>query len=125
MFSSINGYLVPKTTPLPPPATEEQDNGSSALHSPLDAQAMGEFTTRQMYTTTSRAAAAAGALPIRTPAHVPAHVAMDKKVLTFNGYFKETVHESQDEHYRVRHVKASLAAPPPRWCFFPANPPRP
>lgn len=35
---------------------------------------------------------------------VPAHVAWDKKVLKFNAWFKQTVHESPNEHYRVRHV---------------------
>ncbi|XP_059155901.1 EF-hand domain-containing protein 1-like isoform X2 [Physella acuta] len=37
-------------------------------------------------------------------AFIPAHVAWDKKVLKFNGYFKQTVHESPDEYYRVRPV---------------------
>ncbi|TGZ64345.1 hypothetical protein CRM22_006425 [Opisthorchis felineus] len=36
---------------------------------------------------------------------VPAHVALDKKVLRFYGYFKETVNESPLEHYRVRYVQ--------------------
>eukprot|EP01147_Barroeca_monosierra_P010765 gene10765-2852_t len=45
------------------------------------------------------------ALPIKSPAHVPAYVALDKKVLAFDGYFKETVPESADEYFRVRHVK--------------------
>jgi len=36
---------------------------------------------------------------------IPAHVAFDKKVLLFNGYFKQTVYESQAEYYRVRPVK--------------------
>lgn len=35
---------------------------------------------------------------------MPAHVAFDKKVLRFYGYFKETVHESPAEYYRVRDV---------------------
>lgn len=35
---------------------------------------------------------------------VPGHVAWDKKVLRFNAYFKQTVHESPDEFYRVRPV---------------------
>lgn len=35
---------------------------------------------------------------------IPAHVAWDKKVLKFLAYFKQTVHESPDEHYRVRPV---------------------
>ncbi|XP_076437974.1 EF-hand domain-containing protein 1-like [Babylonia areolata] len=35
---------------------------------------------------------------------IPAHVAWDKKVLKFDAYFKQTVHESPNEHYRVRHV---------------------
>ncbi len=34
----------------------------------------------------------------------PASVVFDKKVLLFNAYFKQTVHESQNEHFRVRHV---------------------
>lgn len=36
---------------------------------------------------------------------IPAHVAFDKKVLMLNAYFKQTVHESPAEHYRVRDVK--------------------
>lgn len=36
---------------------------------------------------------------------IPAHVAFDKKVLLFFGYYKQTVHESADEYYRVRRVK--------------------
>ncbi|XP_013383143.1 EF-hand domain-containing protein 1-like [Lingula anatina] len=35
---------------------------------------------------------------------VPAHVAWDKKVLLFRGYFKQTVHESPGEYFRVRPV---------------------
>jgi hypothetical protein len=35
---------------------------------------------------------------------IPAHVAFDKKVLLFNAYFKQTVHESSKEYYRVRFV---------------------
>ncbi|KAM9316086.1 EF-hand domain-containing protein 1 [Gastrophryne carolinensis] len=35
---------------------------------------------------------------------IPAHVAFDKKVLKFDGYFQETVPISQDEQYRVRKV---------------------
>lgn len=37
------------------------------------------------------------------PRFLPAHVAFDKMVLRFNGYFKETVHERQ-EQYLVRYV---------------------
>ncbi|KAK3704391.1 hypothetical protein QZH41_008280 [Actinostola sp. cb2023] len=36
---------------------------------------------------------------------VPAHVAFDKKVLLFHAYFKQAVHESPGEYYRVRPVK--------------------
>jgi len=35
---------------------------------------------------------------------VPAHVAWDKKVLKFNAWYKQTVHESPGEHFRVRQV---------------------
>ncbi|XP_059841391.1 EF-hand domain-containing protein 1 isoform X2 [Hypanus sabinus] len=35
---------------------------------------------------------------------IPAHVAFDKQVLSFDGYFKETVRESADEHFRVRRI---------------------
>uniref|UniRef100_A0A5K3FLV1 EF-hand domain-containing protein 1 n=1 Tax=Mesocestoides corti TaxID=53468 RepID=A0A5K3FLV1_MESCO len=38
------------------------------------------------------------------PEFVPGHVALDKKVLRFYAYFKESVTESQNEHYRVRNV---------------------
>lgn len=36
---------------------------------------------------------------------VPAHVAFDKKVLRFDAYFKQTVHESPNEYYRIRGVR--------------------
>jgi hypothetical protein len=36
---------------------------------------------------------------------VPAHAMWDKKVMKFYGWFKQTVHESQDETHRVRHVQ--------------------
>lgn len=36
---------------------------------------------------------------------IPAHCAFDKKVLKFNAYFKEAVHESPNEFYRVRPVE--------------------
>lgn len=42
---------------------------------------------------------------VALPPVVPAHVALDKKVLLFNAYFKQTVHESPQEYYRVRYVK--------------------
>ena len=35
---------------------------------------------------------------------VPAYVALDRMVLRFFGYFKEAVHESRMENYRVRKV---------------------
>lgn len=35
---------------------------------------------------------------------IPGHVAWDKKVLKFNAYFKQTVHESPNEFFRVRPV---------------------
>ncbi|XP_076872658.1 EF-hand domain-containing protein 1 [Brachyhypopomus gauderio] len=36
---------------------------------------------------------------------IPAHVAYDKKVLRFYGYFQQEVHHSPDERYRVRPVE--------------------
>lgn len=36
---------------------------------------------------------------------IPAHVAFDKKVLKFDAYFKQTVHESPQEYYRITTVK--------------------
>lgn len=36
---------------------------------------------------------------------IPAHCAFDKKVLKFDAYFKEAVHESPNEFYRVRPVE--------------------
>ena len=36
------------------------------------------------------------------PEFVPAYVAFDKKVLSFNAYMKQTVHESPLEQFRVR-----------------------
>ncbi|KAH9283174.1 EF-hand domain-containing protein 1 [Echinococcus granulosus] len=38
------------------------------------------------------------------PEFTPDYVAFDKKVLRFYGYFKESVTESAEEHYRVRNV---------------------
>ncbi|CDS42450.1 EF hand domain containing protein 1 [Echinococcus multilocularis] len=38
------------------------------------------------------------------PEFIPDYVAFDKKVLRFYGYFKESVTESAEEHYRVRNV---------------------
>jgi hypothetical protein len=35
---------------------------------------------------------------------VPGYVALDRVVLRFNGFFKEAVHESRNERYRVRQV---------------------
>ena len=35
----------------------------------------------------------------------PGHLAFDKKVLKFDAYFKEAVHESPNEYYRVRPVE--------------------
>ncbi|XP_078584990.1 EF-hand domain-containing protein 1-like [Branchiostoma floridae x Branchiostoma japonicum] len=35
---------------------------------------------------------------------IPAHKAFDKKVLMFKAYYKQTVHESPNEHYRIRPV---------------------
>lgn len=36
---------------------------------------------------------------------IPAHVGFDKKVLLFDAYFKQTVHESPSQFYTVRSVK--------------------
>ena len=35
---------------------------------------------------------------------MPAYVALDRMVLRFFGYYKEAVHESRMENYRVRKV---------------------
>ena len=70
-----------------------------------DVVRLQEETKRLAFQTTTRRETEKAALPIRTKPHVPAYVALDKKVLTFDGYFKETVTESADEHFRVRHVK--------------------
>ncbi|XP_077990031.1 EF-hand domain-containing protein 1-like [Glandiceps talaboti] len=35
---------------------------------------------------------------------IPAHVAFDKKVLKFSAYFRQTVHESPNEYFRIRPV---------------------
>ncbi|EGD76494.1 EFHC1 protein [Salpingoeca rosetta] len=70
-----------------------------------DLRRLQEQTKRLAFQTTTRRETEKAALPIRTPAHIPAYVALDKKVLTFDGYFKETVTESAEEHFRVRRVK--------------------
>ena len=47
------------------------------------------------------------------PVAVPAYVALDRMVLRFFAYFKEAVHESRAEHFRVRKVSPMpLAACP-------------
>eukprot|EP00965_Chrysotila_dentata_P197485 6178215-Pleurochrysis_carterae.AAC.2 len=43
-----------------------------------------------------------GAAPADDTKAVPAWVAFDRKVLRFNCYFKESVHESRLENYRIR-----------------------
>ena len=91
-FAATNGYTVPKAV-------------GSPLMGDVDVDELTAATKLLTYKTTTAEATEAGAMAITTPAHVPAHVALDKKVLTFDGYFKETVHESAEEFYRVRRVK--------------------
>ena len=69
---------------------------------------LSQQSSDMMYQTTTRASTRATELLAASkmgPTIVPAHVAFDKKVLCFHGYFKQTVHESPLEHYRVRHIK--------------------
>ncbi|EDQ87460.1 uncharacterized protein MONBRDRAFT_33364 [Monosiga brevicollis MX1] len=82
--------------------------GSSAVaDEPVDIEALAQATKRLTYNTTTRSTTeqAVPSTEHSEPAPPPAHVALDKVVLTFDGYFKETIHESADEHYRVRFVK--------------------
>eukprot|EP01137_Pigoraptor_chileana_P027140 Opistho-2@685 len=42
---------------------------------------------------------------VKDSTYIPAHVALDKKTLRFDAYFREAVQESPDETFRIRKVK--------------------
>lgn len=78
-----NGYTVP-TLPHSNPLTDEE----------LDA--LANFKPSLTY---------GQAVQAPPEDFVPAHVGFDKKVLLYDAYFKQTVHESPNEFYTVRPVK--------------------
>ncbi|KAL3892161.1 hypothetical protein ACJMK2_004395 [Sinanodonta woodiana] len=86
-----NGYAIPS---LPMVGI----GGQPLIHNQLSEQELDELAN---YNPTLTYGQAKQAPP---EDFVPAHVAWDKKVLRFNAYFKQTVHESQNEYFRVRPV---------------------
>eukprot|EP00049_Salpingoeca_infusionum_P018042 m.355473 g.355473 ORF g.355473 m.355473 type:complete len:549 (+) comp17261_c0_seq1:265-1911(+) len=95
---------------------KEQNSGAVGLGADVDMDQLAAMTAKLTYTTSKQrdSAHASQQMAPKSSRHasgrqagkrVPPHVALDKKVLTFNGFFKETVTESADEHYRVRYVK--------------------
>ncbi|KAK3580258.1 hypothetical protein CHS0354_012787 [Potamilus streckersoni] len=86
-----NGYAIPS---LPMAGI----GGEPLIHNQLSEQELDELAN---YNPTLTYGQAKQAPP---EDFVPAHVAWDKKVLRFNAYFKQTVHESQNEYFRVRPV---------------------
>ncbi|KAK0042970.1 EF-hand domain-containing protein 1-like isoform X2 [Biomphalaria pfeifferi] len=86
-----NGYAIPKRP-------EVGVGGTQLFYNNLSESELDELANFNPTLTYGQAKQAAPA------AFIPAHVAWDKKVLKFNGYFKQTVHESPDEYYRVRPV---------------------
>ncbi|KAF7256386.1 hypothetical protein EG68_10777 [Paragonimus skrjabini miyazakii] len=88
-----NGFQVPKSYP------EVGIGGRPLKVNQLTESELNELANFQPTLTYGRAKQAP------PTEFVPAHVALDKKVLRFYGYFKETVNESPLEHYRVRFVQ--------------------
>jgi len=87
-----NGYSLPKRP-------ERGIGGTQLFYNQLSEAELDELANFQPTLTYGQAKQAPPA------AFIPAHVAWDKKVLKFNGYYKQTVHESPDEYYRVRPVE--------------------
>lgn len=86
-----NGYALPKRP-------EVGIGGTPIVHNQLNEEELDELANFKPTLTYGQAKQAP---PVD---FVPGHVSWDKKVLKFNGYYKQTVHESPDEHYRVRPV---------------------
>ncbi|KAJ7988088.1 hypothetical protein DPEC_G00320000 [Dallia pectoralis] len=89
-----NGYALPRRPKVgigqaPLVSTELTQNELNQLSGQMSALTYG--TTRRS----------------TVPDFIPAHVAYDKKVLRFYGYFKQEVQHSPDEEYRVRPVAIS------------------
>jgi len=87
-----NGYALP-TRP------ERGIGGTQLFYNQLSEAELDELANFQPTLTYGQAKQAPPA------AFIPAHVAWDKKVLKFNAYYKQTVHESPDEYFRVRPVE--------------------
>ncbi|CAL1533193.1 unnamed protein product [Lymnaea stagnalis] len=86
-----NGYAIPRRP-------ERGIGGTQLFYNNLSETELDELANFNPTLTYGQAKQAPPA------AFIPAHVAWDKKVLKFNGYFKQTVHESPEEYYRVRPV---------------------
>ncbi|CAH1773631.1 unnamed protein product [Owenia fusiformis] len=86
-----NGYAIPSRP-------EVGIGGTPIVHNQLNEEELDELANFKPTLTYGQAKQA----PPQD--FVPGHVAWDKKVLKFNAYYKQTVHESPDEHYRVRPV---------------------
>jgi len=87
-----NGYALPKRPEL-------GVGGTQLFYNQLNEDELDALANFQPTLTYGQAKQAPPA------AFVPAHVAWDKKVLKFNGYYKQTVHESPEEFFRVRPVE--------------------
>ncbi|KAL5013732.1 hypothetical protein ScPMuIL_008002 [Solemya velum] len=86
-----NGYAVPKRP-------ETGVGGEAIIFNQLSEQELDELANFNPTLTYGQAKQAA------PTDFVPGYVGWDKKVLRFNAYFKQTVHESQNEYFRVRPV---------------------
>eukprot|EP00051_Salpingoeca_urceolata_P016671 m.223208 g.223208 ORF g.223208 m.223208 type:complete len:552 (+) comp18748_c0_seq2:177-1832(+) len=99
---AVSGGVAMVSTQAGPDLTEEELAELATRAPTLSYASYSRNKTAAPGSTRGASGAAASA---STKQNVPRHVELDKKVLQFFGYFKQTVTESRDEHYRVRHVK--------------------
>jgi len=79
----------------------DMQNGIPKVNDPPGVFAVGSGVASPMATAVPAATQTLSATAPVEPAQ-PAWVAFDRKVLRFNAYFKESVHESRLENYRIR-----------------------
>jgi len=91
IFEVVNGFRVPK----------QFYNGIGSVPIPEKCVTMKDFFDIYNYDPSMTYGKPKAKAP---PIVVPAYVSLEKKVLKFNGYYKETVNDSPDEIYRVRPV---------------------
>lgn len=72
---------------------------------PVVVESKGALPLASQTDATAAPAAGAPAEAESAPNFVPAWVTLDRKVLSFEGFFKEPVHESAAENFRVRNVR--------------------